>query len=457
MVLVSILVYLWYLSILGASDPYSILSILIIICTFLLLRCQLLKLYGSLSSRVIMPFPLIFRMLIYMFPLLSIIASFYILFGIMCLISGGFYLLDLPQPLGFSHPSLNPFYSFAITKVCILSSIWMISWSLFALSGQVKGHACFLCSLLVRLGLHFNFSKSDLCLSQSFTFLGLCWDTVHMSVSLPPDKLADIQQLALSLLHTPHVTVHKVMSFLGKANFCINGHSQLQRLCRVIQSDMLSVYHSPTHLFSHVHFSPSSLHQLDRLANLQQSPVPLQFPLPDVVIGTDATPTRWAFYFQGSGLPLSVSGTWSGSLSRAHIALQELQAVAVMLCRMAFCLSGKVVALHLDNSTAKAYLYNQGGTVSPFLSRLACHILSLTEKHGITLLPAYIPTHLNVEAYFLSRDSACFQSGTFYLKWLRQLFAFGAFQRWTCLHLLVLLNASYYITLETPLPLGALG
>ena len=48
-----------------------------------------------------------------------------------------------------------------------------------------------------------QFSKLDLCLSQSFTFLGLCWDTVHMSVSLPPDKLADIQQLALSLLHTP--------------------------------------------------------------------------------------------------------------------------------------------------------------------------------------------------------------------------------------------------------------
>ena len=33
------------------------------------------------------------------------------------------------------------------------------------------------------------------------------------------DKLADIQQLALSLLQTQHVTVHRVMSFLGKANF----------------------------------------------------------------------------------------------------------------------------------------------------------------------------------------------------------------------------------------------
>ena len=92
----------------------------------------------------------------------------------------------------------------------------------------------------------------------------------------------------------------------------------------------------------------------------------MQFPLPDGVIATDATPTQWAFYFQLSGLPLSVSGSWSGSRCRAHNAVQELQAVAMMLCRMALHLSGKVVALHLDNSMAKAYLCSQGGTVSPF-------------------------------------------------------------------------------------------
>ena len=95
-------------------------------------------------------------------------------------------------------------------------------------SKQVGMGAClFLCSLLVCLCLHINFSKSDLHLSQTFCFFSLCWDTVHMSVSLPPGKLADIQQLALSLLWTPHVTVRGVMSSLGKANFCTNGHSHL--------------------------------------------------------------------------------------------------------------------------------------------------------------------------------------------------------------------------------------
>ena len=233
-------------------------------------------------------------------------------------------------------------------------------------------------------------------------FFGVMLGTVHMSVSLPPDKLADIQQLALSLLQSQYVTVHRVMSFLGKAKFCTDGHSQLQCLCCVIKSDMLHVYHSPNHLFSYIHFPLSSIHQLEQLPHLQQSLVPLQFPLPDVIIATDTMSTHWAFYFQGSDLPLSVSGSCSGSICRDHIALQELQAVAMMLHSLAFYFSGKVVTLLLDNSTAKAYLCNQGSTVSPILSRLASWILSLTNKHGISLIPAYIPTHLNVQADYLS-------------------------------------------------------
>ena len=156
----------------------------------------------------------------------------------------------------------------------------------------------FLCSLLVRLRLHINFSKSDLFHTQTFCFLGLCWDTVCMSVSLPSDKLADFQQLALSLKQSQHVTVFRVMSFLGKANFCTSGHSQLWHLCCVIQSDMLHVYHSPTHLFSQIHFSISSLHKLEWLSQLEQSPVPLQFALPDVVIATNVMYTYWAYIFR---------------------------------------------------------------------------------------------------------------------------------------------------------------
>ena len=195
---------------------------------------------------------------------------------------------------------------------------------------------------------------------------------------------------------------------------------------------------------------------MEWLSHLQQSPVPLQFPLPDVVITTDTMLTHWAFYFQGFGLPFSVSGSWSCSLCRDHISLQEFQAIVMMLCRMAFCLSSKVVALQLDNSTAKAYLCNQGGTVSPFPPRLACQILSLTEKHGITFIPAYIPTHLNVEAYYLSWGQMLpewhllpqMAQAAFHLWGLPEVGLLAAYHTTQCQHC---------YTLESLLPLRALG
>ena len=73
MVLLSIPVCLLFLSILGVSGLYFTLSSLIVIHTSLLLRCLLSDMYGNLFSIVIMLSPLISRILIYIFQLLSII------------------------------------------------------------------------------------------------------------------------------------------------------------------------------------------------------------------------------------------------------------------------------------------------------------------------------------------------------------------------------------------------
>ena len=182
MVLVSIPVCLLFLSILVASSPYLTLSSLIVICIYLLLRGLMCNMSGSKFSVVNMLSPLISRILIYKFLLLSIIIIFYDLFDTICHISGMFYLLGWLQTLRFSWPLLNLSCSFAITRVSVLLSIWMTSWLCSTLIGQVRGLVHFLCSLLVCLGLYINFSKSDLCLTQTFCFLGLCWDTVQGSI-----------------------------------------------------------------------------------------------------------------------------------------------------------------------------------------------------------------------------------------------------------------------------------
>ena len=114
-------------------------------------------------------------------------------------------------------------------------SIWMTSWSWFALSGRVRGltHSCVPYWLALDFILIFpSLTFTSLRPFVSWGYIGIL--SMNMLVSLPSDKLADIQQLALSLLHTLPVTVCRVMSFLDKANFCANGYFQLQRLCHVI-------------------------------------------------------------------------------------------------------------------------------------------------------------------------------------------------------------------------------
>ena len=56
-----------------------------------------------------------------------------------------------------------------------------------------------------------------------------------------------------------------------------------------------------------------------------------------------------------------------------------------------------------DNTSAVAYLRNQGGTKSLAMNDLATDICLWSEKRGMTLVPRYLPGHLNMLADHLSR------------------------------------------------------
>ena len=84
-------------------------------------------------------------------------------------------------------------------------------------------------------------------------------------------------------------------------------------------------------------------------------------------------------------------------------------------------------------------------------------ILSLTDKHGITLLPAYIPTHLNVEADYLSLGSVASGVVPPPSGGSRLLFALWSLPEVDLLASSHSTQCQHYFTLETPLPLGALG
>ena len=70
---------------------------------------------------------------------------------------------------------------------------------------------------------------------------------------------------------------------------------------------------------------------------------------------TNAVPCHWAFNMLGNlGFMPPFVASDLVLCARYILPSQEHQNVELMLCKIAFQLSNKVVALHLDNSTAKA-------------------------------------------------------------------------------------------------------
>lgn len=87
----------------------------------------------------------------------------------------------------------------------------------------------------------------------------------------------------------------------------------------------------------------------------------------------------------------------------AHINMLELSAVFVAVKHWAHQFRGQTVAVHCDNRTAISYILKEGGTKSISLMGWAKWLLSLVDRWGIVLRPAYLPGMANLKADPLSR------------------------------------------------------
>ena len=102
--------------------------------------------------------------------------------------------------------------------------------------------------------------------------------------------------------------------------------------------------------------------------------------------------------------------------------IERPQAIASILQRNGFCLSGKVVALHLQNIAAKVNLCNQGTTVSFYFQTCLSHI-ALTNKHGILVYYTYLLISMWKPIIYWGED--WLQNGTFFLSRLNWHFNIG--------------------------------
>ena len=120
---------------------------------------------------------------------------------------------------------------------------------------------------------------------------------------------------------------------------------------------------------------------------------------PDFVILSDASNVGWGAVMGH----LRVAGQWTLALQARHINWLELQAIFLALLHWEKLLKFKTVAICSDNTTALAYLRNQGGTHSRSLYLLAKEILFWTQERNISLMTQFVLGQNYVLADRLSR------------------------------------------------------
>lgn len=105
-----------------------------------------------------------------------------------------------------------------------------------------------------------------------------------------------------------------------------------------------------------------------------------------------------------------------------HINVLELKAVLLAIRAILPHLTGHVVAVRSDNTTAVSYINKQGGTVSRTLCKLALDIWTLCIQRNIFLVATHVPGVQNVLADALSRDHITTHEWSIKLKYLHPIF-----------------------------------
>ena len=282
--------------------------------------------------------------------------------------------------------------------------------------------------LLTRLGLGVNVPKSRLLPARLFDFLGATFDTESMTIRPTSQRVQATTAAVTTIFQSPTFTARELSTCIG----------MLDSVADLVPHGRWMV--RPFHWARLEHWSPTAGSYEDTLSaaalpdrafqvwwteskNLTMG-VPIQEPVPDFLLFTDASETAW-----GARLSTySASGMWTDTEKLLHINVLELLAVHRALLSFAHLCSDLRIQVQTDNTTAVAYLRKGGGTHSRSLQDVAWQIFLFCRTHRIALTSLHIPGKLNVEADALSRLR---QLPT--AEWtLRQDVCNRLFQRWGC-------------------------
>ena len=251
------------------------------------------------------------------------------------------------------------------------------------------------------LGFLPNVDKSHLVPTQRIAHLGLVWDSVDYSVSVPSDKISAVRRKS-SVALVSRVSVRFLSSILGSIEYFRWGFPfaavHYRRLQRFVNSCLARGFSYG----SYVSVSSDARIDLNWWAQVGDS-LPARTLSPFVAslnLFCDASLSGWGCW---SSEGHETFGTWSPEEVGFHINVLEFTSVLFAFRCFFRSTYNCSILVHSDSSTVVAYINNQGGAASSHLCNLALELWEFCISRSIRLLAEHVPGVSNSRADRLSR------------------------------------------------------
>ena len=258
-------------------------------------------------------------------------------------------------------------------------------------------------NILREYGFVINPEKSVFGATQKLEFLGFILNSVEMTVSITENKSEKIVSICRNYLSSKKSTIRELCTVIGNlvASFPAVTHGKL--FYRQLENEKIAALKEAKGQFdAAVSLSKQATEDLQWwLSNIPGSKAPIIRGQPDLVIETDASTLGWGCNCQS--LNLSAGGPWKHTEADHHINVLELQAVYFALQSLFNDKHDIHIHVLVDNTTAVAYIREQGGSRSLECNAMVRQIWMWAYKRNIWLSVSHIPGISNQKADFESR------------------------------------------------------
>ena len=311
----------------------------------------------------------------------------------------------LPQGLTSSPRIFTKIMKVVLTHLrsyAIKIAAWLDDFLLSASSASLaSSQASFALETLEQLGFVPNLAKSQLVPVQRISHVGLIWDSVSFTVSVPLEKLLDIQAKCVKALSSS-VSVRFLSSILGSLEFFRWGFLYAPLHYRALQRDVIRFLARGLSYSSLVCVSKDARVDLQWWVDCgsELPPKSLSPFSADMTLVSDASLSGWGAW---SSHGETVFGGWSDVESDEHINVLELRAVIFAFQCLFRLTYNSSILVRSDNTSVVAYINKQGGTCSKLLCDLSLELWEFCIRRNITISATHISGLSNGKADELSR------------------------------------------------------